>query len=88
MSATIEARKLLAHFGECPVIEVPGRTFSVTIKYLEDVIEETGLILLYFLSPLHIFFNCSKFYVWILEYMIEEGDEYARKIDRKIKGID
>ncbi|CAG8564264.1 1245_t:CDS:10 [Diversispora eburnea] len=44
----------------CPLVEVPGRTFPVAIKYLEDVIEET-------------------------EYMINEGDEYARKVYRKIK---
>ncbi|RHZ54344.1 hypothetical protein Glove_428g91 [Diversispora epigaea] len=60
MSATIEAKKLSSHFSGCPLVEVPGRTFPVAIKYLEDVVEET-------------------------EYMINEGDEYARKIYRKIK---
>ncbi|RUS29602.1 P-loop containing nucleoside triphosphate hydrolase protein [Jimgerdemannia flammicorona] len=42
MSATLEARRFSDYFGGCPVIEVPGRTFPVEVRFLEDAVEETG----------------------------------------------
>ncbi|CAG8783608.1 5319_t:CDS:2, partial [Acaulospora morrowiae] len=42
MSATLEAQKFSQYFYNCPVVDIPGKTFPVTVKYLEDVIEETG----------------------------------------------
>jgi ATP-dependent RNA helicase DHX29 len=39
MSATVDAQKISRYFGNCPVIYVPGRTFPVDVKYLEDVVE-------------------------------------------------
>lgn len=52
MSATLEANRFSEYFGGCPVIEVPGRTFPVEVRFLEDAIEETGrsVILLFNLS--------------------------------------
>ncbi|KAI0307778.1 P-loop containing nucleoside triphosphate hydrolase protein [Multifurca ochricompacta] len=41
MSATIDSEKISQYFGNCPVIHVPGRTFPVDVKYLEDVVELT-----------------------------------------------
>lgn len=35
------AEKIAAYMGGCPVINVPGRTFPVTARYLEDVVELT-----------------------------------------------
>jgi len=42
MSATVDANKIAAYMGGCPVIQVPGRTFPVTAHFLEDVVEMTG----------------------------------------------
>lgn len=42
MSATVDAEKLSAYMGGCPVLQVPGRTFPVSSFFLEDVIEITG----------------------------------------------
>lgn len=42
MSATVDADKISSYMGSCPVITVPGRTFPVTARYLEDVVELTG----------------------------------------------
>lgn len=42
MSATLDAEKISAYFGGCPVLQVPGRTFPVDVKYLEDAVELTG----------------------------------------------
>lgn len=42
MSATLDADKMAAFFGNCPIIHVPGRTFPVEVKYLEDAVELTG----------------------------------------------
>ncbi|CAG8519373.1 1074_t:CDS:10 [Funneliformis mosseae] len=42
MSATVDTSKFSNYFNNCPVIEIPGRTFPVKVKFLEDVIEETG----------------------------------------------
>jgi len=41
MSATVDSQKLSHYFGNCPVVHVPGRTYPVTVKYLEDVVELT-----------------------------------------------
>ncbi|SCV70876.1 BQ2448_3638 [Microbotryum intermedium] len=41
MSATVDAEKIAAYMGDCPVITIPGRTFPVTPHFLEDVIELT-----------------------------------------------
>ncbi|KAI0002050.1 P-loop containing nucleoside triphosphate hydrolase protein [Russula vinacea] len=41
MSATVDSQKISSYFGDCPVVHVPGRTFPVDIKYLEDVVELT-----------------------------------------------
>ncbi|KAL9108999.1 MAG: hypothetical protein Q9227_006239 [Pyrenula ochraceoflavens] len=41
MSATVEAEKFAAYFGNVPAVIVPGRTFPVEVKFLEDVIEMT-----------------------------------------------
>ncbi|KAL0075665.1 P-loop containing nucleoside triphosphate hydrolase protein [Phycomyces blakesleeanus] len=45
MSATVEANRFSSYFGHCPVVSVPGRTFPVHVRYLEDVIESTGYVL-------------------------------------------
>lgn len=42
MSATIDAAKFSNYFNDAPVMAVPGRTFPVQTRYLEDVIEETN----------------------------------------------
>ncbi|KAG0174845.1 hypothetical protein DFQ28_007345 [Apophysomyces sp. BC1034] len=41
MSATVEAHRFSAYFGNCPVLSVPGRTYPVQVQYLEDVVEAT-----------------------------------------------
>lgn len=41
MSATLDAEKIANYFGGCPTIHVPGRTFPVDIRYLEDAVEMT-----------------------------------------------
>jgi ATP-dependent RNA helicase DHX29 len=42
MSATLDAQKVSAFFKDCPIIQVPGRTFPVDVRFLEDAIELTG----------------------------------------------
>ncbi|KAH7164260.1 P-loop containing nucleoside triphosphate hydrolase protein [Fusarium sp. MPI-SDFR-AT-0072] len=42
MSATVDADRFSAYLGGAPVLNVPGRTFPVQVRYLEDVIELTG----------------------------------------------
>lgn len=42
MSATVDAKKFSDYLGGAPVLNVPGRTFPVQVKYLEDAIELTG----------------------------------------------
>ncbi|RDX56021.1 P-loop containing nucleoside triphosphate hydrolase protein [Lentinus brumalis] len=42
MSATLEAGKISNYFGGCPVLSVPGRTFPVDVRFLEDAVEFTG----------------------------------------------
>ena len=41
MSATVDAAKFSTYFGDAPVLTVPGRTYAVEVRYLEDAIEET-----------------------------------------------
>ncbi|KAH9486800.1 putative helicase C15C4.05 [Psilocybe cubensis] len=41
MSATLDAEKISSYFGNCEILQVPGRTFPVDVKYLEDAIECT-----------------------------------------------
>ncbi|EMR65215.1 putative pre-mrna-splicing factor atp-dependent rna helicase prp22 protein [Eutypa lata UCREL1] len=45
MSATVDAEKFSKYLGGAPVLNVPGRTFPVQVKYLEDAIETTGYTL-------------------------------------------
>ena len=42
MSATVDARKFSNYFGNAPILDIPGRTFAVEIKFLEDAVEETN----------------------------------------------
>jgi ATP-dependent RNA helicase DHX29 len=42
MSATVDADKISEYFGGCPTLHVPGRTFPVDVKFLEDAIEFTN----------------------------------------------
>lgn len=42
MSATVDAEKISEYFGGCPTLHVPGRTFPVDVKYLEDAVEFTN----------------------------------------------
>ena len=41
MSATLDAEKISAYFGNCETLQVPGRTYPVEVQYLEDAIEYT-----------------------------------------------
>lgn len=41
MSATIDTTLFSNYFGNCPVVEVPGRAYPVTQYFLEDIIEIT-----------------------------------------------
>jgi ATP-dependent RNA helicase DHX29 len=42
MSATVDAGRFSKYLGGAPVLTVPGRTYPVTAKYLEDAVELTG----------------------------------------------
>ncbi|KAH8821082.1 ATP dependent RNA helicase-like protein [Xylogone sp. PMI_703] len=42
MSATVDAERFSKYLDGAPVLNVPGRTFSVQVKYLEDAVELTG----------------------------------------------
>lgn len=42
MSATVDADRFSAYLGGAPVLNVPGRTFPVEVRYLEDALELTG----------------------------------------------
>lgn len=44
MSATIDTSQFSSYFGNCPVIEIQGRTHPVTQYFLEDSIELTGFV--------------------------------------------
>ncbi|CAO3593191.1 unnamed protein product [Absidia cylindrospora] len=45
MSATVNAERFSDYFGNCPVMSVPGRTYPVNVRYLEDIVEATGYVL-------------------------------------------
>ncbi|KAH8169494.1 helicase associated domain (HA2) domain-containing protein [Sarocladium implicatum] len=42
MSATVDADRFSSYLGGAPVLNVPGRTFPVEVKFLEDAVELTG----------------------------------------------
>lgn len=42
MSATVDADRFSAYLDGAPVLNVPGRTFPVQVRYLEDAIDLTG----------------------------------------------
>ncbi|KAK2609327.1 hypothetical protein QQS21_002108 [Conoideocrella luteorostrata] len=42
MSATVDAERFSTYLDGAPVLNVPGRTFPVDVRYLEDAIELTG----------------------------------------------
>uniref|UniRef100_A0A182QSZ8 RNA helicase n=1 Tax=Anopheles farauti TaxID=69004 RepID=A0A182QSZ8_9DIPT len=44
MSATIDTSLFARYFGDCPVLEVPGRAFPVEQLFLEDCIELVGFV--------------------------------------------
>lgn len=41
MSATVDAKRFSTYLGGAPVLNIPGRTFPVQVKYLEDAIHLT-----------------------------------------------
>ncbi|GAM35605.1 ATP-dependent RNA/DNA helicase [Talaromyces pinophilus] len=41
MSATVDAKKFADYLGGAPVLNIPGRTFPVQVRYLEDAINMT-----------------------------------------------
>ncbi|KAI9787598.1 MAG: hypothetical protein M1839_000129 [Geoglossum umbratile] len=41
MSATVDAQRFSTYLSDAPILTVPGRTFPVETKYLEDAIELT-----------------------------------------------
>lgn len=42
MSATLEAQRFSNYLGGVPILNIPGRTFPVEMKYLEDAVEMTN----------------------------------------------
>ena len=42
MSATVDAERFSKYLGGAPILNVPGRTFPVDVRYLEDAVELTG----------------------------------------------
>ena len=42
MSATVDAQRFSTYLNGAPILNVPGRTFPVETKYLEDVVEITN----------------------------------------------
>ncbi|PHH78428.1 hypothetical protein CDD82_3048 [Ophiocordyceps australis] len=42
MSATVDAERFSAYLDGAPILKVPGRTFPVQVRYLEDAVEMTG----------------------------------------------
>jgi ATP-dependent RNA helicase DHX29 len=42
MSATVDAQRFSKYLGGAPVLNIPGRTFAVEVKYLEDAIDLTN----------------------------------------------
>ncbi|KAJ2502220.1 hypothetical protein GGH96_001292 [Coemansia sp. RSA 1972] len=45
MSATIDVSLFSMYFDNCPVIDIPGRTFPVRDMFLEDVVQASGYVL-------------------------------------------
>jgi len=45
MSATVDAERFSRYLEGAPVLTVPGRTYPVEVKYLEDAVELTGYTL-------------------------------------------
>jgi hypothetical protein len=45
MSATLDANIYSSYYWGCPVVSCPGRTFPVTVQFLEDVYAATGYVL-------------------------------------------
>ncbi|KAI5295718.1 hypothetical protein KEM52_000437 [Ascosphaera acerosa] len=41
MSATVDATRFSTYLGQAPILDIPGRTFPVEVKYLEDAVELT-----------------------------------------------
>lgn len=41
ISATVDAKKFADYLGGAPVLNIPGRTFPVQVRYLEDAINMT-----------------------------------------------
>jgi ATP-dependent RNA helicase A len=39
MSATIDTSLFSRYFGNCPVVDIPGRVHPVKLYYLEDCVE-------------------------------------------------
>ncbi|EDO35812.1 predicted protein [Nematostella vectensis] len=44
MSATIDTHMFAEYFGNCPIVEIEGRSFPVQEYYLEDVIQMLGFV--------------------------------------------
>lgn len=42
MSATVDSQRLSKYLDNAPVLNIPGRTFPVEVKYLEDAVELTN----------------------------------------------
>ncbi|TFK30567.1 pre-mRNA-splicing factor ATP-dependent RNA helicase prp22 [Coprinopsis marcescibilis] len=42
MSATVDAEKISQYFDNCPTLHVPGRTYPVDVRFLEDAVEFTS----------------------------------------------
>lgn len=45
MSATLNADAFSSYFGRAPVLNIPGKTFSVEQIFLEDALERIGYVL-------------------------------------------
>jgi ATP-dependent RNA helicase DHX29 len=41
MSATVDAQRFSSYLGGAPIMNIPGRTFPVDVKYIEDAVELT-----------------------------------------------
>ena len=41
MSATVDAEKIANYFGGAQILSIPGRTYPVEVRYLEDAVEAT-----------------------------------------------
>ncbi|KAI9851725.1 MAG: hypothetical protein M1838_002940 [Thelocarpon superellum] len=42
MSATVDAQRFSTYLDQAPILNVPGRTFAVETRFLEDAVELTG----------------------------------------------